>query len=101
MSETVANYLSSGGRAKSAGQLGYQLACLIQDFVQSRIEDMGELRFQIVTEVMGTLDSVARDFWSEVGDPYERMVEQDSPFRWGFNQTMKDNAVVDNSQEGK
>lgn len=94
--EATAEKLSSGAPATTAGQLGYQLGSLIQDFVQNRIEMMGELRFQIITEVMGTLDSISRDFWTKVAEPYETKVEaENDTFHWGFDLTTQ-NSLVDN-----
>ena len=67
---------------ETAGELGYVIGCAINDFVSHRKVEMGELRFQILSEVMGTLDTIARNFWDEVGAPYEAKVKQNSPFRW-------------------
>lgn len=98
--KATAERLDNGGAATTAGQLGYQLGCLIQDFTQNRIEMMGELRFQIITEVMGTLDSISRDYWEKVAVPYETKVERDNDtFHWGFAQTI--NAPEHTTQEGK
>lgn len=84
--EKTAERLSNGGTATTAGQLGFQLGSMIQQFVQNRIEMMGELRYQIIAEVQGTLDTLSKDFHDKVGAPYERMVEEKNDvFHWDFS----------------
>lgn len=48
------------------GDLAYLLAQACADYLRQN-----ELSWRTIQDVLGSLDGVARDFWNEVGQPYE------------------------------
>lgn len=53
-------------RMEGPGDLAYLLAATVADYLRQQ-----GTRWQTINDVLGVLDGVGRDFWSQVGQPYE------------------------------
>ena len=58
-------------KAKNAGELQYQIALMISEYLLQKEYENGQYRYQDLNDILGALEGAKLEFYARVARPYE------------------------------